>query len=110
MDDARDEELAELLAEVRRIDVQASRLVTSLMAGEYTSVFRGSGLEFDGVREYEEGDDPRTERSQRRITSGRPAQAEIGKPPPSALPIVTTSGNTSSASLASQVPVRPSPV
>jgi len=60
VDDARDEELAELLAEVRRIDVQASRLVTSLMAGEYTSVFRGSGLEFDGVREYEEGDDPRT--------------------------------------------------
>jgi uncharacterized protein (DUF58 family) len=58
--DPRDEELAELLAEVRRIDVQASRLVTSLMAGEYTSVFRGSGLEFDGVREYEEGDDPRT--------------------------------------------------
>jgi uncharacterized protein (DUF58 family) len=55
-----DEELAELLAEVRRIDVQASRLVNNLMAGGYTSVFRGAGLEFEGVREYEEGDDPRS--------------------------------------------------
>ncbi len=59
VDEDRDDELAQLLAEVRRIDVQASRLVTSQIAGEYTSVFRGSGLEFDGVREYEEGDDPR---------------------------------------------------
>jgi uncharacterized protein (DUF58 family) len=56
----REDELAELLAEVRRIDVMSSRLVTSLISGEYTSVFRGTGLEFDGVREYEEGDDPRS--------------------------------------------------
>jgi len=59
MRDDRDDELAELLAEVRRIDVMSSRLVTSVLAGGYSSVFRGSGLEFDGVREYEEGDDPR---------------------------------------------------
>jgi uncharacterized protein (DUF58 family) len=59
MRDEREAELTELLAEVRRIDVQASRLVTELMAGGYTSVFRGSGIEFDRVREYEEGDDPR---------------------------------------------------
>ncbi|MGQ0615129.1 MAG: DUF58 domain-containing protein [Planctomycetaceae bacterium] len=52
-------ELAELLAEVRRIDVQATRLVSDLIAGGYSSVFRGSGLEFEGVREYAEGDDPR---------------------------------------------------
>lgn len=56
----RNAELAELLAEVRRIDVQASRLVTDLMAGGYTSVFRGAGIEFERVREYEEGDDPRS--------------------------------------------------
>lgn len=53
-------ELAALLAEVRRIDVQSRRLVTGVMAGGYTSVFRGSGIEFDEVREYEEGDDPRS--------------------------------------------------
>lgn len=56
---APDDELAELLAEVRRIDVQSKRLVTELMAGGYSSVFRGSGIEFEGVREYAEGDDPR---------------------------------------------------
>lgn len=54
-----DAELSELLAEVRRIEVLSRRLVTDVMAGGYSSVFRGSGIEFDGVREYEEGDDPR---------------------------------------------------
>ena len=58
MDEDREDELAELLAEVRRIDVLCRRLVTDLMGG-YTSVFRGSGLEFHGVREYSEGDDRR---------------------------------------------------
>lgn len=52
-------ELQELLREVRRIEFQSLRLVTSVMAGGYTSVFRGAGLEFDGVREFSEGDDPR---------------------------------------------------
>jgi uncharacterized protein (DUF58 family) len=54
-----DRELTELLEEVRRIDVQARRLVTEIMAGGYTSAFRGSGIEFDRVREYAEGDSPR---------------------------------------------------
>ena len=53
-------ELNELLAEVRRIEVQSKRLVASALAGGYRSVFRGSGLEFDEVREYVSGDDPRT--------------------------------------------------
>jgi len=53
-------ELAELLEEVRRIDVQARRLVTDVMAGGYTSAFRGSGIEFDHVREYVEGDAQRS--------------------------------------------------
>jgi uncharacterized protein (DUF58 family) len=51
-----DVELSELLEEVRRIDVLASRLVTDVMAGGYSSAFRGSGIEFHGVREYVEGD------------------------------------------------------
>ena len=53
-------ELAELLKEVRRIEVQSNRLVTDVMAGGYSSVFRGGGIEFDEVREYVEGDDPRS--------------------------------------------------
>ena len=48
------EELSELLEEVRRIDVLSKRLVTDVMAGHYSSVFRGSGVEFDRVREYVE--------------------------------------------------------
>ena len=54
-----DPALEEILAEVRRIDIQARRLVTGVMAGGYLSVFRGAGIEFESVREYEEGDDPR---------------------------------------------------
>jgi uncharacterized protein (DUF58 family) len=58
--EARDAELTTLLAEVRRIDVLSKRLVTGVMAGGYVSVFRGAGVEFDAVREYEDGDDPRS--------------------------------------------------
>ncbi len=54
------EELAALLAEVRRIEVQSKRLVMGAMAGGYSSVFRGAGVEFDEVREYVDGDDPRS--------------------------------------------------
>jgi uncharacterized protein (DUF58 family) len=53
-------DVAALLAEVRRIDAQTRRLVTDVMVGGYHSVFRGAGLEFQEVREYVEGDDPRT--------------------------------------------------
>lgn len=52
-------ELAELLQEVRQIDVQSRRLVADVMAGGWHSVFRGAGLEVHDVREYVEGDDPR---------------------------------------------------
>ena len=53
-------DLASLLTEVRRIQIQAQRLVTEMMAGSYHSVFRGAGIEFDEVREYIAGDDPRS--------------------------------------------------
>lgn len=52
-------DLADVLREVRRIEVRARRLATGVMAGGWASVFRGPGLEFDSVREYVEGDDPR---------------------------------------------------
>lgn len=59
-DRARAAELAALLAEVRRIEVHGRRLAAGVMAGGYRSVFRGVGIEFDEVREYVEGDDPRS--------------------------------------------------
>jgi len=59
-DASHERELEDLLAEVRRIDVQSRRLVSGVMAGGYLSVFRGSGIEFEEVREYVPGDDPRS--------------------------------------------------
>lgn len=54
------DELQELLREVRHIRVQSGRLVRGALAGGYRSVFRGTGIEFEEVREYVEGDDPRS--------------------------------------------------
>jgi uncharacterized protein (DUF58 family) len=49
-----------LLDKVRRIEITTSRLVTDVFAGQYHSVFKGRGMEFDEVREYQFGDDVRT--------------------------------------------------
>lgn len=50
----------ELLRTIRRIQFRASRLVTDVFLGEYHSIFRGRGIEFAEVREYQPGDDIRT--------------------------------------------------
>ena len=50
----------ELLRKVRQIQIRASRFVNDVLAGEYSSVFKGRGMEFDEVREYVPGDDVRT--------------------------------------------------
>jgi uncharacterized protein (DUF58 family) len=50
---------AELLREVRRIEITTRELVRDLVAGDYASVFRGRGIEFAEVREYLPGDDVR---------------------------------------------------
>lgn len=62
----------EILAQVRRIQVRTNRMVTDLMAGGYTSVFRGSGIEFDEVREFAEGDDIRSVDWNVTARTGRP--------------------------------------
>ena len=62
----------ELLAEARRIQVRADRMVTDVMAGGYSSVFRGSGIEFDEVREFAEGDDLRSVDWNVTARTGRP--------------------------------------
>jgi uncharacterized protein (DUF58 family) len=50
----------EILKKVRRIEIRTNRLVNESLAGEYHSVFKGRGMEFDEVREYTPGDDIRT--------------------------------------------------
>ena len=51
---------AELVQQVRRIQLVTGRQVADVMAGAYLSVFKGRGMEFDEVRPYVPGDDVRT--------------------------------------------------
>ncbi len=50
----------EIVRKVRRIQIHTSRLVNDFLAGAYESSFKGSGMEFDEVREYQVGDDIRS--------------------------------------------------
>src|SRR5262245_34533194 len=50
----------DLFQKVRQIEITTSRLVTDVFAGQYHSVFKGQGIEFNEVREYQPGDDIRT--------------------------------------------------
>jgi len=50
----------ELLKKVRKIQISSRKVVTELLGGEYKSVFKGRGIEFDEVREYQQGDEVRT--------------------------------------------------
>ena len=50
----------ELLKKVRRIEIRTSRLVNDALAGQYHSAFKGRGMEFEEVRQYQIGDDVRS--------------------------------------------------
>lgn len=50
----------EILKKVKRIEIQTRGLVNDVFSGEYHSVFKGRGMEFSEVREYQIGDDIRT--------------------------------------------------
>lgn len=49
----------ELLKQVRQIEIKTRGLVNQVFSGEYHSVFKGRGMEFSEVREYQFGDDIR---------------------------------------------------
>ena len=49
----------EILKKIRQIELRTSRIVTETLAGQYHSVFKGQGMNFDEVREYQPGDDVR---------------------------------------------------
>lgn len=53
------ERTTQLLREIRRIEIQTSRLVNQHLAGSYQSVFKGQGVAFSEVRAYTPGDDVR---------------------------------------------------
>lgn len=49
----------EMLVRIRRVEIQARRLVANVFVGQYHSIFKGRGIEFADVRPYEPGDDVR---------------------------------------------------
>jgi uncharacterized protein (DUF58 family) len=48
---------ADLIQKIKKVHIRTGRTVNTLMAGQYKSVFRGSGIEFEEVRDYAPGDD-----------------------------------------------------
>ncbi len=52
--------MKELIKKLRKYEIQIRKAITSQMQGNYHSIFKGSGLEFDDVRTYQYGDDIRT--------------------------------------------------
>jgi uncharacterized protein (DUF58 family) len=50
----------EILKKIRQIELRTNRIVTETLAGQYHSVFKGQGMNFDEVREYQPGDEVRT--------------------------------------------------
>lgn len=49
----------EILKKIRQIELRTNRLVSETLAGQYHSVFKGQGMNFDEVREYQPGDEVR---------------------------------------------------
>jgi len=52
--------LRDILKKLRRYEIQIRKAINSHMQGDFRSIFKGSGLEFDDVRPYQYGDDIRT--------------------------------------------------
>lgn len=54
-----DQQIEEMMARVRKLELRARRLVRESFSGEYQSSFKGQGLDFDDFREYQHGDEIR---------------------------------------------------
>jgi uncharacterized protein (DUF58 family) len=52
--------MKDLLKKLRKYEIQIRKAINSQMQGDFHSIFKGSGLEFDDVRTYQYGDDIRT--------------------------------------------------
>jgi uncharacterized protein (DUF58 family) len=50
----------EILKKIRQIEIRTNRLVSETLAGQYHSVFKGQGMNFEEVREYQPGDEVRS--------------------------------------------------
>lgn len=52
--------MKEILKKIRKYEIRIRKAINSQMQGDFHSIFKGSGLEFDDVRSYQYGDDVRT--------------------------------------------------
>lgn len=52
--------MKDLIKKLRKYQIQIRKAITSQMQGDFHSIFKGSGLEFDEVRSYQYGDDVRS--------------------------------------------------
>ena len=52
-------ETSKLISKIRKLQIVSNKLGSGIIAGNYRSVFKGPGMEFDDFREYEFGDDAR---------------------------------------------------
>src|SRR5216110_1039884 len=59
-DDQRAEKTTEILKKIRTLEIKTRGLVETAFAGDYHSVFKGRGMNFEDVREYQPGDEIRT--------------------------------------------------
>jgi len=50
----------DVIAKIRRISITTAKIVQETLAGQYQSAFKGRGMEFDSVREYQPGDEVRS--------------------------------------------------
>lgn len=50
----------DILKKVRQVEIRTHRMVTDALSGAYHSVFKGQGMDFEEVREYQPGDDVRS--------------------------------------------------
>ena len=66
-----------ILSRMRQLEIRTRRLVNDSLVGEYHSVFKGRGMDFDEVREYVPGDEVRTIDWNVTARAGRPVRQEV---------------------------------
>ena len=52
--------MKEILNKLRKYEIKVRKAINSQMQGDFKSIFKGSGLEFDDIRTYQYGDDIRS--------------------------------------------------
>ena len=62
----------EILRKVRQIEIKSNRLVSEALAGSYHSAFKGQGIDFEEVREYQPGRRGSLHRLECNCQNGRP--------------------------------------